>query len=167
MWKTALKKFEFKFFKGCLPQILLGPFLNTLTQIWIDLQLVLCINTITVHVVLKKTIAFFNKFTSTFLKSLCLRSYLYFVEACFMDHNIMKALFKLQALTALFKLQALTATSFTTQFDIIWCVNITIKSTESQWQPTAMTKDTPQSICTFSITWKKIFALRDSINEHV
>ena len=30
MWKTALK--NFKFFKGCLPQILLGPFLNTLTH---------------------------------------------------------------------------------------------------------------------------------------
>ena len=25
--------YHFKFFKGCLPQILLGPFLNTLTQI--------------------------------------------------------------------------------------------------------------------------------------
>ena len=38
MLKTAFKKFEvgrpyhFKFFKGCLPQILLGPFLNTLTH---------------------------------------------------------------------------------------------------------------------------------------
>ena len=36
MWKTAFKKLEgflpypFKFFKGCLPQILFGPFLNTL-----------------------------------------------------------------------------------------------------------------------------------------
>ena len=39
LWKTAFKKFEvmvclsrpyhFKFFKGCLPQILLSPFLNT------------------------------------------------------------------------------------------------------------------------------------------
>ena len=26
------KTYYFKFFKGCLPQILLGPFLNTLTQ---------------------------------------------------------------------------------------------------------------------------------------
>ena len=37
MWKTAFKKFEkiwsaFKFFKDCLPQISLGPFLNTLTR---------------------------------------------------------------------------------------------------------------------------------------
>ena len=43
LWKTAFKKFDgiwsalsrpysFKFFKGCLPQILLGPFLNTLTH---------------------------------------------------------------------------------------------------------------------------------------
>ena len=40
----AFKKFEgvwsagrphsFKFFKGCLPQILPGPFLNTLSHIW-------------------------------------------------------------------------------------------------------------------------------------
>ena len=40
LWKTAFKKIEvmnrpyhFKFFKGCLPQISLGPFLNTLFQI--------------------------------------------------------------------------------------------------------------------------------------
>ena len=35
MLKTVFKKFEvhFKFFKCCFPQILLGPFLNTLTQI--------------------------------------------------------------------------------------------------------------------------------------
>ena len=37
LWKTAFKKFEgmypFKFFKDCLPQILLGQFLNTLSQI--------------------------------------------------------------------------------------------------------------------------------------
>ena len=44
MWKTAFKKFEavwsaeskphsFRFFKGCLPQILLGQFLNTLSHI--------------------------------------------------------------------------------------------------------------------------------------
>ena len=43
MWKTAFKKFKgvwsalgrtypFKYFKGCLPQFLLGPFLNTLSQ---------------------------------------------------------------------------------------------------------------------------------------
>ena len=44
LWKTAFEKFEgvwsalgrpypFKFFKDCLPQILLGPFLNTLSHI--------------------------------------------------------------------------------------------------------------------------------------
>ena len=39
LWKTAFKIFEgiwsasLKFFKGCLPQILLGPFLNTLSPI--------------------------------------------------------------------------------------------------------------------------------------
>ena len=43
MWKTAFKNFEgtwsmsrpflFKFFKGCLLQILLGQFLNTLTHL--------------------------------------------------------------------------------------------------------------------------------------
>ena len=38
LWKTAFKKLEviwsgFKFFKGCLPQILLSRFLNTLTHI--------------------------------------------------------------------------------------------------------------------------------------
>ena len=27
------RSYHLKFFKGCLPQILLGPFLNTLTQI--------------------------------------------------------------------------------------------------------------------------------------
>ena len=39
LWNTAFKKFEgissaeAEFFKGCLPQILLGLFLNTLSQI--------------------------------------------------------------------------------------------------------------------------------------
>ena len=37
MWKAAFRKFgrpyHFKFFKGCLPQILLGPFLNTLAHL--------------------------------------------------------------------------------------------------------------------------------------
>ena len=35
LWKTAFKKFEdsFQTFKGCLPQISLGPFLNTLSHI--------------------------------------------------------------------------------------------------------------------------------------
>ena len=32
-WKTAFKKFEVIFFKGCLPQILFGAFLNTLTHL--------------------------------------------------------------------------------------------------------------------------------------
>ena len=32
-FKTLGRPYHFKFFKGCLPQILLGPFLNTLTQI--------------------------------------------------------------------------------------------------------------------------------------
>ena len=27
--------YHFKFFESCLPQILLGPFLNTLTQLWL------------------------------------------------------------------------------------------------------------------------------------
>ena len=38
LWKIAFKKFgrpyHFKFFKGCLPQILLGLFLNTLSRIF-------------------------------------------------------------------------------------------------------------------------------------
>ena len=38
LWKTAFKKFEetisLQIFKDCLPQILLSPFWNTLTQIW-------------------------------------------------------------------------------------------------------------------------------------
>ena len=54
LWKTAFKKFEviwsasdmvclnrpyhFKFFKGCLPQIPLGPFLNTLSHIYINFE---------------------------------------------------------------------------------------------------------------------------------
>ena len=36
LWKTAFNRlsipFPFKFFKGCLPQILLSPLLNTLSQ---------------------------------------------------------------------------------------------------------------------------------------
>ena len=34
LWKTAFNNFEvkLKFFKGCLPQILHGPFLNNLFQ---------------------------------------------------------------------------------------------------------------------------------------
>ena len=31
--RHRLKIYPFKFFKGCLPQILLGPFLNTWTQL--------------------------------------------------------------------------------------------------------------------------------------
>ena len=34
LWKTAFSRpYPIKFFKGCLPQILLGPFLNTWAQI--------------------------------------------------------------------------------------------------------------------------------------
>ena len=29
------RPYHFKFFKGCLPQILLGPFLNTLTDLFL------------------------------------------------------------------------------------------------------------------------------------
>ena len=36
LWKTAFK--TFKFFKDCLPHILLGPFLNTLTQMGINYE---------------------------------------------------------------------------------------------------------------------------------
>ena len=45
LWKTAFKKFEV-FFEGCLPQILLGPFLNTLTHLYhkIEKTLMLLIN---------------------------------------------------------------------------------------------------------------------------
>ena len=32
------KPYHFKFFKGCLPQILPGPFLNTLTHIWSEVS---------------------------------------------------------------------------------------------------------------------------------
>ena len=38
LWKAAFKKlgrqYRFKFFKDCLPQMLLGPLLNTLTQVF-------------------------------------------------------------------------------------------------------------------------------------
>ena len=41
------RPYEFKFFNGCLPQILLGPFLNTLTH-WILRNTVLyLVNTVT------------------------------------------------------------------------------------------------------------------------
>ena len=30
------RPYPFKIFKGCLPQILLGPFLNTWAQIWLN-----------------------------------------------------------------------------------------------------------------------------------
>ena len=36
--KCLGRQYHFKFFKGCLPQILLGPFLTTLTQILILTQ---------------------------------------------------------------------------------------------------------------------------------
>ena len=29
------RPYQFKFFKGCLPQISLGPFLNTLSHLWL------------------------------------------------------------------------------------------------------------------------------------
>ena len=35
------RPYHFRFFKGCYPQILLGPFLNTLTHLkllWIDMK---------------------------------------------------------------------------------------------------------------------------------
>ena len=36
-WKVCLGRlYHFKFFKGCLPKILLGPFLNTLTHMQIN-----------------------------------------------------------------------------------------------------------------------------------
>ena len=35
LWKIDLSRpYPFKFFKGCLPQILLGPFLNTLSHLY-------------------------------------------------------------------------------------------------------------------------------------
>ena len=49
MWKTAFKKilivtvclgrpYHFNFFKGCLPRILLGLFLNTLSHLYLQLK---------------------------------------------------------------------------------------------------------------------------------
>ena len=35
VWSAFSRSYPFKFFKGCLPQILLGPFLNTLSHIYI------------------------------------------------------------------------------------------------------------------------------------
>ena len=36
LWKTALSRpYPFNFYKGCLPQILLGPFLKTCTQMYV------------------------------------------------------------------------------------------------------------------------------------
>ena len=32
LWKTAFKKYPLKFFKDCVPQILFGPFFNTLSH---------------------------------------------------------------------------------------------------------------------------------------
>ena len=34
--------YHFKLFKGCLSQILLGPFLNTLTHLFVNIQGALC-----------------------------------------------------------------------------------------------------------------------------
>ena len=35
------RPYHFKFFKGCLPQILLDPFLNTLTHLWFQIYITL------------------------------------------------------------------------------------------------------------------------------
>ena len=32
-WSASSRPYHFKYFKGCLPQILFGPFLNTLSHI--------------------------------------------------------------------------------------------------------------------------------------
>ena len=32
IWSASSRPYHFKSFKGCLPQILLGPFLNTFSQ---------------------------------------------------------------------------------------------------------------------------------------
>ena len=32
------RQFHFKFIKGCLPQIFLGPLYNTLSQIWFSVE---------------------------------------------------------------------------------------------------------------------------------
>ena len=37
-WNPTSKPYHFRFFKGCLLQILLGPFLNTLTHIVLSLR---------------------------------------------------------------------------------------------------------------------------------
>ena len=34
LWSALGRPYHFKFFKGCLPQILLGPFLNTLSHLF-------------------------------------------------------------------------------------------------------------------------------------
>ena len=41
LWKTAFKKanHHFKFLKGCLPQILFGPFFNTLTHLLVSSEI--------------------------------------------------------------------------------------------------------------------------------
>ena len=39
VWVPISRPYSFKFFKGCLPQILLGPFLNTLSYLIFTLNL--------------------------------------------------------------------------------------------------------------------------------
>ena len=62
MWKTVFKNFEgipFKFFKGCLPHILLGPLLSTLSQISnILLKTKLVIITVKLYQSFKKYLGF-------------------------------------------------------------------------------------------------------------
>ena len=42
LWKATLKNLKFlkkiKFFKGCLPEILLGPILNTLSEMILEIH---------------------------------------------------------------------------------------------------------------------------------
>ena len=40
-FKILMLKYHLKYFKGCLPQILLGPFLNTLSHLELSLTSVI------------------------------------------------------------------------------------------------------------------------------
>ena len=46
IWSDRGRPYQFKFFNGCLLQILLGPFLNTLTQILLRVSTRSCLNRI-------------------------------------------------------------------------------------------------------------------------
>ena len=46
---VCLGKYHFKLFKGCLPQILVGPFLNTLTHLFISRNFSLKHFEVTIH----------------------------------------------------------------------------------------------------------------------